>query len=920
MELDTNNQVPLTTQTNAIEANAEASSGDCVDASIPVTIVPKAAWGGRPARSLRSSHTVTSVVFHHTVQPLVSSLRGSAAVRSAQSYHMDNKNPKWSDIGYHYIIDRTGKIHQGSDPTRIGAHVAGKNTGKLGIAFVGNFEDGKYAGEPLGAAQKNAGARLLRHLTDKHNIPLATSHVKGHDHYERGRVCPGNNVSVTELVELAKADRICTPNGETPAPLPADETKYELPDIPLYSEAKIGYNHLRLTHVEGEEFIIDGIYHQRSGGDKVWAKSALGTNIENIQASYGEADVESCADVSSNAARLQPGGVVKFDFPSSLDVDSSFYIRGQSVTSLPDRRDCDSQYQSRAKIEGSIDGQEWDLLNESSRTNVSVRVILDGFEMIEPEGDKANRKVTFRVKAPKGVVSVQYYAEKWRLGTSTKSDDGFVYTYNFQDTGKRLISAWGFDANGRAIAKMERFIIITDGIDFMTPTAGKKYEPEMLLKVVASSDIRRVVYKLKGKIIGESTTKANNFQLEHFFEDYGRTMVEAFGYDRNDQLYAKTQVTFDISESGTNFRIATPRGESAYTKSVDFSMEVSNPDVARVQYIVDGIHSIGTSSDPNDNFSMNYNFTDAGRRKIEAKGFNEQGDHIATDTLFILVTEDNGTAPPDGDYDPSKDPNSPESVGIAHDTVRANRIAIEAAKVRDINGAGVDPSKFMCYRFVKAALHRADVPKEPGYNSSFSNIDVGACNASNRNSSANLTMTNSAMCFGRNAVANPTGLFEEFGMQRVMINVTDALPGDVLSYDSRCIRSEHGHIEAVTVDGRVCSDRCYPLSSRASITRCTPWVFRAVTQVSGGNQPPAMTSTAVGSSCFLNGDEGTCLRNGSSCGGTQGQSTCSAGQQCCVKGCSARSSAGQCVSTSSCGGTSTPNLCPGPSNVQCCTP
>lgn len=923
MDLDTSEPVELTTQVSAVEGDGGGgNSGDCVDADTPPNIIPRSGWGGRPAAYLQKKHTVRTLVMHHTVQPLSSSLRGAAAVRSAQDYHINTNG--WADIGYHYLIDRAGNIYAGADPTRIGTHVGGQNTGKLGISLIGNFETGpKYAGEPLGSAQKNAAALLIRHLSKKHNIALSTSDIKGHDHYARGRICPGKNVSVSELIQLAGSERICSSNPTNPAPTPPPTStgmEYELPDIPLYTDGKVGYNKLRLTHIEGGEFVIDGVYHQKSGGEKVWTNKGSGDGIDNLSGAYDEADVKQCSDLSSLAAKLQPGGVVTFDFPKSLEVSSNFYIRGQSVGSLPDREDCDELYDSLVKVEGSIDGDEWDVLNPATTTNSTISATLSSFDMVEPAGDQSSRKTTFRVTAPKGVVSVKYYAEKWSLGSSTKADDGFVYTYEFQDTGKRLISAWGFDKFGRAIAMMERFITITDGIDFMTPNSGKKYEPQMLLKVATSDDVRRVVYKFKGKIIGESTSKGDNFQIEHFFEEYGRTLVEAIGYDRNGEVYATTNVTFDVSEAGKNFRITAPRGESAYTKSVDFKMEVSDPAITRVQYVVDGIHSIGSSTSPSDEFGINYTFTDTGRRKIEAKGFNQNDEHIATDTLFIIVTEDDGTAPSSGDYDPAQDPNSPESVGIQHDTATANRLAIEATKLRDRNGNS-PVGRGYCYKFVKAAMHRADVPRQSSYNASFSEIDVGACRAINaQNSGANLTMTNSAMCFGRNAAANASGLFSEFGMQQVMIPVTQALPGDVITYDSLCLSSVHGHIEIVDPDGRVCSDFCTSLSSRASVTRCTPQIWRAVTSVSGGNQPPASSSTPIGSSCFFNGDEGTCLRNGSACGGSEGQSTCSPGQKCCVKGCSVRSTPGQCVASSSCGGTSTPNLCPGPSNVQCCTP
>lgn len=43
-------------------------------------------------------------------------------------------------IGYHYFIDKTGKVTQGRGDTDEGAHCIGKNTQSLGICLAGNFD------------------------------------------------------------------------------------------------------------------------------------------------------------------------------------------------------------------------------------------------------------------------------------------------------------------------------------------------------------------------------------------------------------------------------------------------------------------------------------------------------------------------------------------------------------------------------------------------------------------------------------------------------------------------------------------------------------------------------------------------------------------------------------------------------------
>jgi len=46
----------------------------------------------------------------------------------------------FNDIGYHFVIDRDGKICRGRDVERVGAGVANQNTGKIHICLLGGLD------------------------------------------------------------------------------------------------------------------------------------------------------------------------------------------------------------------------------------------------------------------------------------------------------------------------------------------------------------------------------------------------------------------------------------------------------------------------------------------------------------------------------------------------------------------------------------------------------------------------------------------------------------------------------------------------------------------------------------------------------------------------------------------------------------
>ncbi len=60
-----------------------------------------------------------------------------------------HKQLGWSDVGYHFIVHLDGKVSTGRPLDKVGAHVAGHNTGSIGISYIGGVaQDGKTPKTP----------------------------------------------------------------------------------------------------------------------------------------------------------------------------------------------------------------------------------------------------------------------------------------------------------------------------------------------------------------------------------------------------------------------------------------------------------------------------------------------------------------------------------------------------------------------------------------------------------------------------------------------------------------------------------------------------------------------------------------------------------------------------------------------------
>lgn len=90
----------------------------------------------------------------------------TTAARIQQIRHIHVRDRGWGDIGYHYIIDRAGRVWQGRDLRYQGAHVKANNEHNLGVLVLGNFEK-----QPIPDAQMLSVQKSLYTLAAYHRVP-----------------------------------------------------------------------------------------------------------------------------------------------------------------------------------------------------------------------------------------------------------------------------------------------------------------------------------------------------------------------------------------------------------------------------------------------------------------------------------------------------------------------------------------------------------------------------------------------------------------------------------------------------------------------------------------------------------------------------------------------------------------------------
>lgn len=111
-------------------------------------------------------------------------------VREVRDWHVSGN--KWSDIGYHFLIDRDGTVVEGRPIERAGAHAKGHNATSIGISlFGGHGSSSTDRFEDHFTPEQNA---ALRNLIQRLEVQYPSIRkIIGHNEVS-AKACPGFQV------------------------------------------------------------------------------------------------------------------------------------------------------------------------------------------------------------------------------------------------------------------------------------------------------------------------------------------------------------------------------------------------------------------------------------------------------------------------------------------------------------------------------------------------------------------------------------------------------------------------------------------------------------------------------------------------------------------------------------------------------
>ena len=146
-----------------------------------------------PAFPKPATRRIEEIIVHCTATP-----EGRpVSVNTIRGWHIGQG---WRDIGYHWVVLLDGTIAPGRPESQVGSHVAGHNSGTLGVVYVGGVgADGKTPKDTRTPAQKAALLELCRALIQRYP---AIRKVTGHNDHTSAKACPSFDVRKDELGRL----------------------------------------------------------------------------------------------------------------------------------------------------------------------------------------------------------------------------------------------------------------------------------------------------------------------------------------------------------------------------------------------------------------------------------------------------------------------------------------------------------------------------------------------------------------------------------------------------------------------------------------------------------------------------------------------------------------------------------------------
>ena len=167
-------------------------SSDPRVAALP-NVRPRSTWGASapiPSKLTPARQRWSRITIHHSALPSADLARSgesavAEALRRIQRVHVRQEG--YGDIGYHFLIDPTGRVYEGRSLKYQGAHAGGNdNVENIGICLLGDFDHEL----PDPRAERSL-EELVASLRQEHRIPKKA--LYGHQRFKATQ-CPGKHL------------------------------------------------------------------------------------------------------------------------------------------------------------------------------------------------------------------------------------------------------------------------------------------------------------------------------------------------------------------------------------------------------------------------------------------------------------------------------------------------------------------------------------------------------------------------------------------------------------------------------------------------------------------------------------------------------------------------------------------------------
>ncbi|MSR45046.1 MAG: N-acetylmuramoyl-L-alanine amidase [Phycisphaerales bacterium] len=167
-----------------------APAAPLAPARVLAGVIPRSAWtkGTPQLDNIDPMLPVRWITIHHDGMTPFLATDYASCVGRIELIRNGHRGKGWADIGYHFIVDRSGRVWEGRDLRYQGAHVKDQNEGNLGILCMGNFDQ-----QTPSLAQLVALDRHLRLCMVKYKVKA--SQVRSHQEWASAKTaCPGRNL------------------------------------------------------------------------------------------------------------------------------------------------------------------------------------------------------------------------------------------------------------------------------------------------------------------------------------------------------------------------------------------------------------------------------------------------------------------------------------------------------------------------------------------------------------------------------------------------------------------------------------------------------------------------------------------------------------------------------------------------------